>query len=131
MAVAGWDLSWIFSVSDPKRDPDSYQEYSTLTFHGKVHRPAPFRCPKAEIALSGRPVLPEPWMEGTPQSLGHVEARGNLLSAYLTVPADRLGMLTAAAARIRVISLGGDKLLRRKGLVRSLHVDTVFIPEDW
>ena len=76
-------------------------------------------------------MLPEPWMGQTPQSIGHVDARGDLLSAYVTVPADRFAMLIAAAARVRVISLSGDKLFRRKGLVRSIHVDTAFIPEDW
>jgi hypothetical protein len=128
VAVATWDLSWLFSVGDPKRDPDPYQEYSTLTFRGEVHRPTPFRYPKAEVALSGRVEALE---LGPNRCLGYLDARDDYVRAYIPMPVDRLAMLTVAAPRIRLISLGGDTLFRRKALIRSLHLDTEFIPEDW
>ena len=69
VAVTGWDLSWLLSIGDPKRDPEPYREHTTLTLRGDVHRPAPFRHPRAEVALSGRAVLPEPWRPA-PRTLG-------------------------------------------------------------
>jgi len=40
-------------------------------------------------------------------------------------------MLTAPATRIRLVALGRDRLSYRRGLVRSIHVDTEFNAEDW
>jgi hypothetical protein len=131
IAVAGWDLAWLFSVGSPKYDPGPYSEHSTLTFRGEIHRPAPFRYPKAEVELSGRAELPAPWETSPPKCLGFLYARDDWLRVHIPVSVDRLAMLTAAAPRIRLISLGGDKLFRRKALIRSLHVDTEFNPEDW
>jgi hypothetical protein len=131
VTVAAWNLSWLFAVSDPKRDPDPYREYTNLVFHGEIHRPAPFRYPRAEVTLSGRAELPEPWQAPQPQSIGHLEGRDGLLRAYVTVPAERLALLTATAARVRLVALSGGRLSRGRGLVRSLHVDTRFDPEEW
>jgi hypothetical protein len=128
IAVAGWDLSWLFSVGSPKYEPGPYSEHSTLTFRGEIHRPTPFRYPKAVIELSGRAEVLEP---GPNRCLGYLDARDDWVRAYIPVPADRLAMLTAAAPRIRLINLGGDKLFRRKARIRSLHLDTEFNPEDW
>jgi hypothetical protein len=47
------------------------------------------------------------------------------------VPVARLALLAAIAARVRLVALGGDRLSRRRGLVRNLHVDTRFDPEEW
>lgn len=131
VAVAAWDLSWLFSVGDPKRDPDPYREYADLVFRGDVHRPTPFRHPRAEVTLSGRAELPEPFQAPHPKSIGHLEGRGDLLRAYVNVPVERFALLAATAARVRLVALGGDRLSRGRGLVRNLHVDTRFDPEEW
>jgi hypothetical protein len=31
----------------------------------------------------------------------------------------------------RLVALGGDRLSRGRGLVRNLHIDTEFSPEEW
>jgi hypothetical protein len=131
IAVASWGFAWLFSVGSPKYDPGPYSEHSTLTFRGELHRPTPFRYPKAEVELSGRAELPAPWETSPPKCLGSLDARDDWVRVYIPVSVDRLAMLTAAAPRIRLISLGGDTLFRRKALIRSLHLDTEFNPEDW
>jgi len=131
VAVTSWELSWLFSIADPKHDPGPYSEYSTLTVRGDVHRPTPFRYPHAEIILSGRTRLPEPGPAEVPQSLGYLDAREETLHAYVTVPMERLTLLAAVADRIRLVCLTSTTLFRRRGHVRGLHVDTAFDPEEW
>lgn len=129
VAVTGWDVQWLFSIPDPKHGHDAYRDVATLTLAGDVHRPARSRYPAARIELTGQVELPEPALPHP--AIGYVEHRSGLLYAYIRVPADRLAMLTAAADRIRLVSLLIVKLAPRRRLVRSLHVDTAFNPEEW
>ncbi|MBP2233355.1 hypothetical protein J2847_006693 [Azospirillum agricola] len=131
VAVTGWELSWLFSIADPKREPGPYREHSSLTVRGAVHRPAPFRYPHAEIIVSGRVRLPEPGHGEHAQSLGSLDAREDTLHAYVTVPMDRLTLLAAVADRLRLVCLTATTLFRRHGQVHGIHVDTAFMPDDW
>lgn len=131
VAVADWDLQWLFSIADPKRETGPYREHTTLILRGGLHRPILPTYPRAEIRLSGRAVLPEPWLQGPPQSLGTLDARGDCLQGYATLPLERVTLLAAAAPRIRLVALTATRLYRRKGSVCGLHVDTAFDPEEW
>ncbi|MBX6386219.1 MAG: hypothetical protein IRZ07_25150 [Microbispora sp.] len=84
MAITGWDLSWIFSVGDPKYDAAPYREYGTLTLHDEIRHPAPFRYPRAEIALSGQVLLPRFEPTAVRPSIGFLDTRDDLLRAYVT-----------------------------------------------
>jgi hypothetical protein len=131
VAVMGWEFSWNFSTADLKREPGPYSEFATLTFLGELVYPSPFKYPKARVDLSGRKGLDQDDPVSAQSGLGTLRGHDDQLEAYLIVPVDRLAVLASAADRTRLVEFNGTKLYRRVGIIRGIHISTIFTAGDW
>ncbi len=125
VTVNRWDFHWGFSIGDRERGSNWHRGNTTVTFHGEIRLPAPFKYPIAEITLNGETQISER------KKIGYLSARDNLFTAFVIIPGDRLAIIAAVADRVRLITLSGTKLAYRKGTVMGLSIDTSFIPEEW
>lgn len=131
--ITGWNRLWGFGVAP--RNPDipspPYSNWGTLTLYGEVCHPQNFKYPRAEIALSDERDLVT--AQNPPSILGLLEARGDLLRIYASIPADTMSELAtlAASGRLKSGMIHGTALLRRRGTVRSIELSTQYGPDDW
>lgn len=132
VVVTGWEHHYGLRIADGSAwEPGPYHELATLTLRGEVVRPEGFKHPRGEVTLSSRAgMLHE---TGEPKCIGSLSARGDLLQAYVFIPAERLAELVAVAAsgRIHIAAVGGTKLRYRSGTIHSVTLDTEFDPEEW
>lgn len=132
VTVTAWDRHWSFRVSDGSRwELGPYGGHGTLTLHGQVYRPEGFKYPRAEVTLSGR--LGMRTERDTSTSIGSLDARDDLLRAYVFVPAEDMAELTVltTSGRLQMAALSGTPLRYRQGQVRGLSLHTDFDPEEW
>jgi len=130
--VTGWDRFWSFSVNlDRRYERTPLSSASTLTLRGKVFRPSDFKCPDAEITLSGHAMDLEG--EERRNSIGYVDVKSGLLRAYLFVPEPSMCELTTLAAsdRLRLIHMVGGPLRYGSAIVFGVNLNTEFDEEEW
>lgn len=129
--VDHWDHYYGFGPGDPRFDSTSYRHTETLAWTGRVVLPEGFKYQNALVTLSAREGMTG---ESTSSNtvIGNMFARDQELNAYVFIPAEHMAQLVslAASGRLKVISLVGEPLKRRRGLIRSIGLNTEFDDAD-
>lgn len=129
--VDHWDHYYGFGPGDPRFDSTSYRHTEILAWTGRVVLPEGFKYQNALVTLSAREGMTG---ESTSSNtvIGNMFARDQELNAYVFIPAEHMAQLVslAASGRLKVISLVGEPLKRRRGLIRSIGLNTEFDDAD-
>ena len=129
--LAGWDLTWSFSLALPnnsRANEGHYHEHMILTLKGEVLYPESFKYPEVECQLYADPRLMQ--YIDPPKGIGSMTASGTRLVVYIAVPRERIDALVGAADRLLSLELNSTPFHYRRALVMSIHLGTEPEP-DW
>ena len=129
--LAGWDLTWSFSLALPnnsRANEGHYHEHMILTLKGEVLYPESFKYPEVECQLYADPRLTQ--YIDPPKGIGSMTASGTRLVVYIAVPRERIDALVGVADRLLSLELNATPLHYRRALVMSIHLGTEPGP-DW
>lgn len=128
LQIDGWDYNHNFGTQ-PSKDwlhEGPYRGSSTLTFYGAWVSPDVFRYPRGSTTLSSKKGMRSEPINPMPESIGFLSAGNGLMHGHLFLPVERFAELVtvASSGHLQVISLLGTPLRYRKGLVRSISLNT-------
>ncbi len=128
LQVEDWGYYYSFGVDDPKHalGPSPYSQIATLDLKGPLIRPEGHKCTSCVLTSSASPDMMSDRWDEPPPSIGMLSSMGELLNAYVFVPAERMAELVTVAAigRFRSALITGSRLRYRSGTVHRFHVGT-------
>lgn len=123
--ISSWDYHYGFRVGDPKYDSKAVDEIALLKFSANILFPDGGKHKTLEVTLSAKSGLLDPKNDHF-KSIGMIDARGDLLHAYIWVPDIRMAELSSVASsgRWSVMSLIATSIRYRKASVINFSLDT-------
>lgn len=134
--LTGWEFSYSFGLNRSRHFPGVYTEYALLELIGTLHCPLSKQTAgvtRVELTLSGSDELDEEPHSEPPTAIGMLDKHGDVLRAYVWMPAKRMGEVVTAATtnRLKMADFLGTKLRYRKARIWSISVSTEFDPDEY
>jgi len=123
--VMDWEVYYHFGIAPKNLDMGAYWEISNLSLVGKIISPELKIAQKAKIRLSSKPEMEDHWTTKpgilSAKAIGFMEVpRGeDILQLHCSIPPRMSDSIHVAVAsgKIKYVSVFGEKLKWRKGLV--------------
>jgi len=123
--VMDWEVYYHFGIAPKNLDMGAYWEISNLSLVGKIISPELKIAQKAKIRLSSKPEMEDHWTAkptiSSAKAIGFMEVpRGeDILQMHCSIPPRMSNNIHVAVAsgKIKYISVFGEKLKWRRGLV--------------
>ena len=133
MAPEMWNYYFGFRVSDGSRfDHGPYSGFSTLTLEGKLIAPEGLKYPRMRMTLSASKELLRDKVAEPATSIGMLSAQGNVIDAYIFIPAESMAELTSVAHSgcLKVATVNGTRLRWRSAVAKSVSISTEYDSDD-
>jgi hypothetical protein len=121
-----WDYTCGFGIGGTKFDDGPFREHSSMAVRGVITFPDDTRYRRATIAIyGGEPDARAP-VDGSPNFIGLLYARGDELTVSVTMPMSRIRelLILASSGQLRSAQFISTTLRYRQATVRNVQFST-------